>query len=106
MLVQAYIELNMTVVNILKNIKLVPTWFKVETNTELILRLQVRLKQLETEFRLQPFVVLLRNCLDQVQTKDTQNIFAEPVNLKEVSAIELNDIECIVQKDSSSESFF
>ncbi|XP_041350148.1 peregrin-like isoform X2 [Gigantopelta aegis] len=45
---------------------------------------QIRIHQLATEFELQPFVILLRQTLDQLQERDTSNVFAEPVSLKEV----------------------
>lgn len=37
------------------------------------------------ELQLTPFTVLLRSVLDQLQEKDSARIFAQPVNLKEVS---------------------
>ena len=37
-----------------------------------------------TEMRLQPFAILLRNTLDQLQEVDNGRIFAEPVDKKEV----------------------
>ena len=39
------------------------------------------------EMRLTPLLITLRECLDQLQEKDTQGIFAEPVDLDEVSEI-------------------
>lgn len=36
------------------------------------------------ELQLQPFTLLLRQTLDQLQEKDTESIFAEPVSLEEV----------------------
>ncbi|XP_074645321.1 peregrin-like isoform X2 [Tubulanus polymorphus] len=47
-------------------------------------REQVRIIQMNTEMQLQPFNVLLRKTLDQLQEKDIGNIFAEPVNGDEV----------------------
>ena len=37
------------------------------------------------DYRLQPFSMFLRQILDQLQEKDTDSIFAEPVSLEEVS---------------------
>ena len=37
-----------------------------------------------TEMKLTPFLFLLRNTLDQLQEKDNQDIFADPVDLEEV----------------------
>ena len=45
---------------------------------------QIRIQQMCTEMKLQPFVVLLRNGLEQLEEKDVGNIFAEPVSLDEV----------------------
>ncbi|KAL5015436.1 hypothetical protein ScPMuIL_009706 [Solemya velum] len=45
---------------------------------------QMRIHQLATEMELQPFVILLRNSLDQLEERDTGNIFTEPVSLEEV----------------------
>ncbi|XP_064632300.1 peregrin-like isoform X3 [Lineus longissimus] len=51
---------------------------------EKLKREQLRLHQLTIEMQLHPFVVFLRTVIDQLQEKDTTNIFAEPVSLKEV----------------------
>ena len=40
-----------------------------------------------TEMKLQPFAILLRNTLDQLQEVDNGRIFAEPVDRKEVGII-------------------
>lgn len=45
---------------------------------------QLRLHQMALELQLQPFTLLLRQTLDQLQEKDTESIFAEPVSLEEV----------------------
>ena len=37
-----------------------------------------------TEMKLTPFLMLLRQTLDQLQEKDPQAIFADPVDLDEV----------------------
>lgn len=36
------------------------------------------------EMQLQPFVVLLRHALDQLEERDTNRIFTQPVDLEEV----------------------
>ncbi|KAK9970984.1 hypothetical protein ABG768_026883 [Culter alburnus] len=51
---------------------------------EKLKREQVKIHQAVTEHKLTPVLVLLRSTLDQLQEKDTANIFAQPVNLKEV----------------------
>lgn len=42
------------------------------------------------EMQLTPFLILLRKTLEQLQEKDTGNIFSEPVPLSEVT--ELNEV--------------
>ncbi|MGH0164393.1 UNVERIFIED_CONTAM: hypothetical protein FKN15_069017 [Acipenser sinensis] len=44
----------------------------------------VKVSQAAMELQLTPFIVLLRTTLDQLQEKDSAQIFAEPVDLKEV----------------------
>ncbi|PVD24392.1 hypothetical protein C0Q70_14874 [Pomacea canaliculata] len=51
---------------------------------EKLKREQLRLHQMALELQLQPFTLLLRQTLDQLQEKDTESIFAEPVSLEEV----------------------
>ncbi|ESO96230.1 hypothetical protein LOTGIDRAFT_174941 [Lottia gigantea] len=51
---------------------------------EKLKREQVRLYQLATDMKLQPFVFLLRQTVEQLIDCDTGNIFTEPVSLKEV----------------------
>ncbi|XP_046340784.1 bromodomain-containing protein 1-like isoform X5 [Haliotis rufescens] len=51
---------------------------------EKLKREQIRFHQLATEYQLQPFVLLLRQTLEQLEERDTTSIFAEPVSLKEV----------------------
>uniref|UniRef100_W5MZ00 Bromodomain and PHD finger containing 3 n=1 Tax=Lepisosteus oculatus TaxID=7918 RepID=W5MZ00_LEPOC len=51
---------------------------------EKLKREQVKVHQAAMELQLTPFLVLLRSTLDQLQEKDAAQIFAEPVNLKEV----------------------
>ncbi|XP_013401119.1 peregrin-like isoform X1 [Lingula anatina] len=51
---------------------------------EKLKREQMRIHVLATEMQLTPFIILLRNTLDQLQEKDAGNIFAEPVNLQDV----------------------
>lgn len=50
-----------------------------------IVLLQLRLHQMATEMKLQPFAFLLRHTLDQLQEVDIGRIFAEPVDKEEVS---------------------
>ena len=45
---------------------------------------QLRIHQMATEMKLQPFAILLRNTLDQLQEIDSGRIFAEPVDRDEV----------------------
>ncbi|XP_041859482.1 bromodomain and PHD finger-containing protein 3 [Melanotaenia boesemani] len=47
-------------------------------------REQVKVHQASLEMQLTPMLVLLRSTLDQLQEKDTAQIFAQPVDLKEV----------------------
>ncbi|XP_028652371.1 bromodomain and PHD finger-containing protein 3 isoform X1 [Erpetoichthys calabaricus] len=51
---------------------------------EKLKREQVKVHQAAMELQLTPFIVLLRNTLDQLQEKDPAQIFAKPVDLKEV----------------------
>ncbi|KAK7486575.1 hypothetical protein BaRGS_00022241 [Batillaria attramentaria] len=51
---------------------------------EKLKREQLRLHQMALELQLQPFALLLRQTLDQLQEKDTDSIFAQPVSLEEV----------------------
>ncbi|XP_066559503.1 bromodomain and PHD finger-containing protein 3 [Amia ocellicauda] len=51
---------------------------------ERLKREQVKVHQAAMELQLTPFLVLLRSTLDQLQEKDAAQIFAEPVNLREV----------------------
>ncbi|XP_032893030.1 peregrin isoform X5 [Amblyraja radiata] len=45
---------------------------------------QLKIQQFAMELQLTPFLILLRKTLEQLQEKDTGNIFGEPVPLKEV----------------------
>lgn len=47
-------------------------------------QLQVKVHQAALEMQLTPMLVLLRSTLDQLQEKDTAQIFSEPVDVKEV----------------------
>ena len=47
-------------------------------------QLQVKVQHAALEMQLTPMLVLLRSTLDQLQEKDTAQIFAQPVNIKEV----------------------
>ncbi|XP_022066359.1 bromodomain and PHD finger-containing protein 3 isoform X3 [Acanthochromis polyacanthus] len=51
---------------------------------EKLKREQVKVHQAALEMQLTPMLVLLRSTLDQLQEKDTAQIFAQPVNIKEV----------------------
>ncbi|XP_077982375.1 peregrin-like isoform X2 [Glandiceps talaboti] len=51
---------------------------------EKLKREQIKVNQLTVEMQLQPFNILLKRTLDQLEERDTGNIFAEPVNTKEV----------------------
>ncbi|XP_077941393.1 bromodomain and PHD finger-containing protein 3 isoform X2 [Gasterosteus aculeatus] len=51
---------------------------------EKLKREQVKVHQEALEMQLTPMLVLLRSTLDQLQEKDTAQIFAEPVDIKEV----------------------
>lgn len=48
--------------------------------------LQVKVRQAALELQLTPALVLFRSTLNQLQEKDVAQIFAQPVNLKEVSS--------------------
>lgn len=50
----------------------------------IIWQLQVKVHQEALEMQLTPMLMLLRSTLDQLQEKDTAQIFAQPVNIKEV----------------------
>lgn len=49
--------------------------------------LQMKLHQAALELKLTPALILLRSTLDQLQEKDTAQIFSQPVNLAEVSGV-------------------
>ncbi|XP_047225250.1 bromodomain and PHD finger-containing protein 3 [Girardinichthys multiradiatus] len=51
---------------------------------EKLKREQVKVHQSVLEMQLTPMLMLLRSTLDQLQEKDTAQIFAQPVNLQEV----------------------
>ncbi|XP_035806974.2 bromodomain and PHD finger-containing protein 3 isoform X2 [Amphiprion ocellaris] len=51
---------------------------------EKLKREQVKVHQAALEMQLTPMLVLLRSTLDQLQEKDTAQIFAQPVDIKEV----------------------
>ena len=48
---------------------------------------QIKVQQVALEMQLTPFLILLRKTLEQLQEKDTGNIFSEPVPLSEVTEI-------------------
>ncbi|KAM4720912.1 peregrin isoform 2-T2 [Rhinophrynus dorsalis] len=51
---------------------------------EKVKRETIKVQQLALEVQLTPFLILLRKTLEQLQDKDTGNIFTEPVPLSEV----------------------
>ncbi|XP_078399410.1 peregrin-like isoform X2 [Cetorhinus maximus] len=51
---------------------------------EKLKREELKIQQFAMELQLTPFLILLRKTLEQLQEKDTGNIFGEPVPLKEV----------------------
>uniref|UniRef100_S4RQK8 Bromodomain and PHD finger containing, 3a n=1 Tax=Petromyzon marinus TaxID=7757 RepID=S4RQK8_PETMA len=51
---------------------------------EKLKREQIKVQQAVLEMQLTPFLVLLRRSLEQLQERDTNNIFAEPVSIEEV----------------------
>ncbi|XP_029362805.1 bromodomain and PHD finger-containing protein 3 isoform X2 [Echeneis naucrates] len=51
---------------------------------EKLKREQVKIHQATLEMQLTPMLVLLRSTVDQLQEKDAAQIFAQPVNIKEV----------------------
>ncbi|XP_064825079.1 bromodomain and PHD finger-containing protein 3-like isoform X2 [Oncorhynchus masou masou] len=51
---------------------------------ERLKREQMKLQQAALELKLTPALILLRSTLDQLQEKDTAQIFSQPVNLAEV----------------------
>lgn len=54
---------------------------------EKLKREQVKVHQASLEMQLTPMLMLLRSTLDQLQEKDTAQIFVEPVDIKEVRRI-------------------
>ncbi|MEE6502407.1 hypothetical protein FKM82_004507 [Ascaphus truei] len=54
---------------------------------EKLKRETIKVQQLALEMQLTPFLILLRKTLEQLQEKDTCNIFTEPVPLSEVTEI-------------------
>ncbi|XP_064131017.1 peregrin isoform X8 [Loxodonta africana] len=57
---------------------------------EKLKREMIKVQQIAMEMQLTPFLILLRKTLEQLQEKDTGNIFSEPVPLSEVT--ELNEV--------------
>lgn len=64
--------------------------------------MQVKVHQAALELQLTPMLVLLRSTLDQLQEKDTAQIFAEPVNIKEVRHFTVTTLCCLEVSHSSS----
>ncbi|KAF3860092.1 hypothetical protein F7725_000347 [Dissostichus mawsoni] len=61
---------------------------------EKLKREQVKVHQEALQMQLTPMLMLLRSTLDQLQEKDTAEIFAEPVNIKESHAYRsVSDLE-------------
>ncbi|XP_053326065.1 peregrin isoform X1 [Spea bombifrons] len=54
---------------------------------EKLKRETIKVQQLALEMQLTPFLILLRKTLEQLQEKDTSNIFSKPVPLSEVTEI-------------------
>ncbi|XP_068265827.1 peregrin isoform X2 [Nyctibius grandis] len=54
---------------------------------EKLKRETIKVQQVALEMQLTPFLILLRKTLEQLQEKDTGNIFSEPVPLSEVTEI-------------------
>lgn len=54
---------------------------------EKLKRETIKIQQVALEMQLTPFLILLRRTLEQLQEKDTGNIFSEPVPLSEVTEI-------------------
>lgn len=50
-----------------------------------IVHVQIKVQQMALEMQLTPFLVLLRSTLEQLQERDTNNFFTEPVPLAEVN---------------------
>ncbi|KAM3847412.1 peregrin isoform 7-T7 [Vipera latastei] len=48
---------------------------------------QIKIQQVALEMQLTPFLILLRRTLEQLQEKDTGNIFSQPVPLSEVTEL-------------------
>lgn len=48
---------------------------------------QIKIQQVALEVQLTPFLILLRRTLEQLQEKDTGNIFSQPVPLSEVTEL-------------------
>lgn len=48
---------------------------------------QIKVQQVALEMQLTPFLILLRRTLEQLQEKDTGNIFSQPVPLSEVTEL-------------------
>ncbi|KAM4643691.1 peregrin isoform 2-T3 [Discoglossus pictus] len=54
---------------------------------EKLKRETIKFQQLALEMQLTPFLILLRKTLEQLQEKDTNNIFTDPVPLSEVTEL-------------------
>nr|XP_033782219.1 peregrin isoform X2 [Geotrypetes seraphini] len=54
---------------------------------EKLKRETIKIQQVAMEVQLTPFLILLRKTLEQLQEKDTGNIFSEPVPLSEVTEL-------------------
>ncbi|KAM9185950.1 peregrin isoform 9-T9 [Dugong dugon] len=55
---------------------------------EKLKREMIKVQQIAMEMQLTPFLILLRKTLEQLQEKDTGNIFSEPVPLSEVTELD------------------
>ncbi|XP_026549471.1 peregrin-like, partial [Notechis scutatus] len=54
---------------------------------EKLKRETIKIQQVALEVQLTPFLILLRRTLEQLQEKDTGNIFSQPVPLSEVTEL-------------------
>lgn len=57
-----------------------------------MVHVQIKVQQMALEMQLTPFLVLLRSTLEQLQERDTNNFFTEPVPLAEVNIHAYTDI--------------
>lgn len=63
--------------------------------------MQVKVHQAALELQLTPMLVLLRSTLDQLQEKDAAQIFAEPVDIKEVRHV---TVTAMIQRQTDKQT--